>query len=228
MRLDERMTKRNLDEDALNRLAEAVRPRLTEKRYAHTRAVEKEAARLGGIYLPERVAALRASALLHDITKKESLEKQLQLCREFGIMTEKADLLSPSVFHARTAAAVAERDFPDYVDEEILGGIRWHTTGRAGMTVFESLVYLADYIEETRTFDDCVRLRRDFYARLGNGSDPGAALTDTMIESFDLTLEGLMRDGAPIAADSVAARNWFIVGRHEEEMKREHKGAECP
>ena len=34
MRLDERMTKRNLDEDALNRLAEAVRPRLTEKRYA--------------------------------------------------------------------------------------------------------------------------------------------------------------------------------------------------
>jgi hypothetical protein len=49
-----------------------------------------------------------------------------------------------------------------------------------------------------------------------------------MIESFDLTLEGLMRDGAPIAADSVAARNWFIVSRHEEEMKREHKGAECP
>ena len=205
------MTKRILDEAALCELAEAVRPYLTEKRYAHTRAVEKEAAALGEIYLPDRTASLRAAALLHDITKKETLEKQLQLCREFGIMTEEADLLSPSVFHARTAAAVAQRDFPDFVDGEILAGIRWHTTGHADMTVFESLVYLADYIEETRTFDDCVRLRADFYARLRRGEDPDGALTETMIESFDLTLEGLMRDGCPIAADTVAARNGFIV-----------------
>ena len=84
------MNKRTLDEDALRKLAGEVRPYLTEKRYAHTRAVEREAARLGEIYLPERVNALRASALLHDITKKESVEKQLQLCREFGIITSVA------------------------------------------------------------------------------------------------------------------------------------------
>ncbi len=53
------------DEASLRALAEAVRPYLTEKRYAHTRAVEREAARLGEIYLPDRVNALRASALLH-------------------------------------------------------------------------------------------------------------------------------------------------------------------
>ena len=222
------MVKRTLDEEALRQLAEDVRPYLTEKRYAHTLAVEKEAARLGELYLPGRVSALRASALLHDITKKESVEKQLQLCREFGIMTEEADLLSPSVFHAKTAAAVAERDFAPYVDSEILGGIRWHTTGRAGMTVFESLVYLADYIEETRTFDDCVRLRRDFRDRLRNGSDPDAALTDTMIESFDLTVEGLLRDGAPIAADSVAARNWFILRKAQRRTETLNKGADRP
>ncbi|MBE6725170.1 MAG: HD domain-containing protein [Ruminococcaceae bacterium] len=214
------MVKRTLDEEALRQLAEDVRPYLTEKRYAHTLAVEKEAARLGELYLPDRIASLRASALLHDITKKESVEKQLQLCREFGIMTDEADLLSPSVFHAKTAAAVAGRDFASYVDDEILGGIRWHTTGRAGMTVFESLVYLADYIEETRTFDDCVRLRRDFRGRLRDGADPDEALTDTMIESFDLTIEGLIRDGAPIAADSVAARNWFILRKHRDDEKR--------
>ena len=214
------MKKITLDEKALSDLAEAVRPYLTEKRYAHTLAVEKEAARLGAIYLPDRVDALRASALLHDITKKESTEKQLQLCREFGIMTDETDLLSPSVFHAKTAAAVAARDFPDCTDGEILGGIRWHTTGRADMTVFESIVYLADYIEETRTFDDCVRLRRDFYGRLESGADPDEALTDTMIESFDLTMEALMRDGAPIAADSVAARNGFILRKSRDHTKR--------
>ena len=214
------MNKRTLDEEALRKLAEEVRPYLTEKRYAHTLAVEKEAARLGEIYLPDRVDALRASALLHDITKKESLEKQLQLCREFGIITEEADLLSPSVFHAKTAAAVAGRDFTAYTDDEILGGVRWHTTGRAGMTVFESLVYVADYIEETRTFDDCVKLRRDFQDRLQKCADPDEALTDTMIESFDLTIGGLIRDGAPIASDSVAARNWFILRKHRDDQKR--------
>ena len=206
------------DEAQLGRLAEAVRPYLTEKRYAHTLAVEREAARLGAVYLPERVNALRAYSLLHDITKKEDLEKQLQLCREFGIITEDADLLSPSVFHAKTGAAVAARDFPEFADGEILSGIRWHTTGRAGMTLFECIVYLADYIEETRTFDDCRRLRRDFYEGLESGRDPYEVLVDIMIESFDLTLDGLVRDGAPIASDTVAARNDFIVRRRRKEI----------
>ena len=217
------MTPKTLTEKELGELAELVRPRLTEKRYAHTRAVEREAVRLGEIYLPEKIPSLRASALLHDITKKEDPEKQLQICAEFGIIPEETDRLSPSVFHAITGAAVAGRDFPGYVDAEILSGIRWHTTGRAGMTLFESIVYLADYIEETRTFDDCIRLRRDFYGRLGKGEDPCAVLCDIMIESFDLTIGGLLRDGAPIAGDTVAARNDFILKRH---LRRTERNAE--
>ena len=210
------------DEEELEKLAEDVRPYLTESRYAHTLAVEKEAAKLGALYLPDRVNKLRAAALLHDITKKEDVGKQLQLCREFGIMTQEGDLLSPSVFHAMTAAGVVKRDFPAFADREILAGVRWHTTGRAGMSLFECIVYLADYIEETRSFDDCIRLRKDFLFRLESGADPMDALTDTMIESFDLTVEGLLRENRPIAADTVAARNDFIIRKHKHEpLKRE-------
>ena len=214
------MTRKNLTEEDLARLAELVKPRLTEKRYAHTRAVEKEAARLGEIYLPERIPALRASALLHDITKKEDTEKQLKICAEFGIITDETDRLSPSVFHAMTGAAVASRDFAEFTDGEILSGIRWHTTGRAGMSIFESIVYLADYIEETRTFDDCVKLRRDFWGRIEKGDDPREVFDEIMIESFDLTLAGLIRDGLPIAADSVAARNDRLLKLHLRKTER--------
>ena len=68
-------------------LREKVKPYLTEKRYSHTLAVEKEAAYLGSIYLPEKIAELRVSALLHDVTKKCDFEKVLQKIRRCFIMT---------------------------------------------------------------------------------------------------------------------------------------------
>ena len=206
-----------LDDAALGELAERVKPYLTPKRFAHTKAVEREAAAIGALYLPDRIPSLRAAALLPDITKKEDTEKQLQICAEFGIMTEKTDLLSPAVFHAKTGAAVAARDFAPFTDGEILAGIRWHTTGRAGMTLFECVVYLADYIEETRTFDDCVALRHEFYGRIGAGEDPGRVLTDVMIRSFDYTIAQLIEAGQPVAAESVAARNDFLIRKHDGE-----------
>ncbi|MBR5366292.1 MAG: nicotinate (nicotinamide) nucleotide adenylyltransferase [Clostridia bacterium] len=209
------MEKRILDEAALAELSEKVRPYLTPKRYAHTKSVEKEAAALGAIYLPDKIPSLRAAALLHDITKKEDAEKQLQICAEFGIIVEQTDRLSPAVFHAKTGAAVAARDFAPFTDDEILSGIRWHTTGHSGMTRFECLVYLADYIEETRTFDDCTALRREFYDRIGAGEDPEIVLTDVMIRSFDYTIAQLIEAGQPVAAESVAARNEFLIKRHD-------------
>ena len=51
-------------------LREAVRPYLKEKRYAHTLSVEAEAGALAKLFLPEEENRLRASSLLHDITKR--------------------------------------------------------------------------------------------------------------------------------------------------------------
>ena len=70
------------------------------KRYLHTLAVEEEAARLGELFLPDRINALRAAALLHDITKRDDLEKQLQYCSEFGIIYDVLERSSPKLFHA--------------------------------------------------------------------------------------------------------------------------------
>lgn len=197
----------------IEQLSEQVQPYLTEKRYAHTLAVAKEAKKMGEIYLPDDLFRLQASALLHDITKKADLKKQLHYCKEFGIMVNVDDTLSPSVFHAKTAEAVAARDFPDFTDPDILSGIRWHTTGHDGMTVFEAIIFLADYIEETRDFDDCVQVRRYFYDRIADGEEPETVLWDTMIYSFDLTIELLLKDGAIIDPDTIGARNYYIAKR---------------
>ncbi|MBQ8523010.1 MAG: HD domain-containing protein [Clostridia bacterium] len=191
-------------------LRERVKGYLTGKRYAHTLAVEREACFLGKIYLPEKTAELRCAALLHDITKKCDLEKQLQYCSEFDIIVGDYDILSPKTFHAKTASALIKRDFPDYASDDIVSGVRWHTTGHDSMTVFEAIVYLADYIEDTRTFADCVALRKYFRVGLERGCDREELLTRTMIKSFDMTVRCLIEEGAPVDTDTITARSFYI------------------
>ncbi|MBQ6788554.1 MAG: bis(5'-nucleosyl)-tetraphosphatase (symmetrical) YqeK [Clostridia bacterium] len=197
-------------EDDVIRLRELIKPYLTEKRYAHTLAVEREAAYLGEIYLPEKVMKLRISALLHDITKMCVSEKQLQYCSEFGIIVDDYDILAPKTLHSKTAAALVGRDFPEFDDCEIVDGVRWHTTGRDGMSVFEAIIYLADYIEDTRTFPDCVELRRYFRGSLELGEDKYTVFYRTMVRSFDMTVRGLLDDGKLVCEDTVMARNYFV------------------
>ena len=200
--------------DRLAKLREDICGYMSGKRLSHTYAVEREITKLAGIYAPDDEFVLRAAALLHDITKELSLEKQLQLCDGFGIIYTDEERLTPKIFHSRTAPEVIKRDFPEYADDDILSAVRWHTTGRAGMSVLEQLLFLADYIEDTRTFESCVTLRRAFYGGLASAEDAAgreALLCDTMILAFDLTFGELIEDGSPIHADTVAARNSFIA-----------------
>ena len=205
------------DETALDRLRESVREGMSEKRFRHTAAVEKMAARLGELYAPDKIDILRAAALLHDITKEYSSEKQLQICREFGIIISKQDILTPKTFHAKTAAALIPTRYPEFADPEVISAVRWHTTGRADMSLLEKIVYLADYIDESRTFPDCVALRNLFWDAAPQSMSPEereAHLDRVLIRSFDMTLAGLIEEGAPVSEDTFSARNSLIVNRN--------------
>lgn len=184
------------------------------KRYTHSLAVEKECESLASIFKLDKcdTERLTAAAYLHDITKELDLDAQLKLCDKYGIPYTDADCLAPKTFHAKTAAALARDKYPDIADDFVCGCIRWHTTGRAGMSLPESLLYLADYIEPTRTFDDCIKLREYFYSRL-DGSDPAALLLDTLILSFDMTISDLISNGKLIDNDTIACRNSLLMKR---------------
>lgn len=206
----------HITDDMLNALRERVRGMMSEKRYAHTCAVEQMAARLGALYCPDQIPALRAAALLHDITKEESLENQLQLCEKFDIMVTAEDQLAPKTFHAKTAAALIVQDFAEYATPTVISAVRWHTTGRAQMTLSEQLLYLADYIDDTRTFEDCVRLREMFFSvslcdmtreqRIEH-------LENVLLLSFDMTIRQLLCDGAVVSVDTIQARNDLLMRR---------------
>lgn len=187
---------------------------MSEKRFVHTVEVEKMAARIARIYAPEKELILRTAALLHDITKEFSFELQIKLCAQYGLDICKTDYHAPKTLHARTAAEVIKEEYPELAEAEVVSCVRWHTTGRAGMTLCEKIVYLADYIDMSRKFEDCVRLREYFFGKdISNMSDDEKMthLDSTLLISFDMTISGLLEKKAPISFDTIAARNELAV-----------------
>ena len=186
-----------------------------ERRFSHTLGVEEEAYELGKIFMPEKCEKLALCGLLHDITKNLKTTEQLSLCDEYGINIDRNNI-APKLLHSKTGCEYARRRFGcEVVDDEIYNGIKHHTTGSVDMTLFDALIYLADYIEKTRTFKDCVRLRRYFYKNLKKGKDDKfEVLRKTLILSFDYTIKNLIEEGLPIDNNSNEVRNYFIANKN--------------
>ena len=182
-------------ESALASLRERIKDYIGGKRLSHTYGVEREIAKLAAIYDPD---------------------EQIRLCDSYGISYTSGDRLMPKTFHAQTACETVRRRFPEFFNETVYSAILYHTTGQADMSIGEKLLYLADYIEDTRTFPDCVELRKYFWDRINAGDDRQVVLRDTLIISFDMTIKGLIGDGTPIHRDTVEARNFLIEEREFE------------
>ena len=201
-------------EEMIVALRESVKNEMGEKRYFHTLEVEKMAARLGEIYAPEQIPMLRAAALLHDITKERTTDEHIFICENAGEIVSLADRKAPKMFHSRTAALVIPMKYPKFATDEIISAVRYHTTGRANMTVAEKIIYLADYIDMSRTFSDCVMLRNFFFDFDFDSADDQSKishLNDTLIMSYDLTIKGLLEDGKHIDRATFEARNFLIL-----------------
>lgn len=198
----------------LDELRAEVADSMSPKRFRHTVAVEAMIERLCALFCPELTNRLRAAALLHDVTKELNTEAQIALCKELGLTVTEIDRASPKTLHARTAAASIPVRYPAFDDPIIVSAVRWHTTGHRGMTLPEKLLYLADYIDDSRSFESCVILRRYFW-----GAEPErldevsrlALLRDTLILSFDMTVRDLLADGKIVSVETAEARNELIL-----------------
>lgn len=91
----------------------------------------------------ERVAI---AALLHDAAKLMGPQQLFEYCDHHGLHIDESDRQTPQTLHPFVGAELVRQEF-NLHDEEILNAIRYHTTGRAGMSRVEKVVYIADKIE---------------------------------------------------------------------------------
>ena len=170
---------------------------LKPKRMPHVLGTEQEAVKLARMYGVDETKA-RIAALLHDCTKKLEMDEQLALCKEYGIELDELEQKALKLLHSRTGAEIARRVFG--VDEEVYNAIRWHTTGRANMTKLEKILYLADYIEPSRDFDDVEPLRKVVYEDLDRG----------LLLGLQMTVEEMKAMGNPVHHNTLDAKDYLI------------------
>ena len=175
---------------------------LKPKRMPHVLGTEHEAAVLARRYGAD-VTSARIAALLHDCTKKLSMEEQLALCEQYGIALDELERKNLKLLHAKTGAAIARDLFG--VSDEIYWAIYWHTTGKADMTKLEKVIYLADYIEPSRDFPGVEKLRRAVHADLEHG----------LLMALEDSIEEMRQRGNPVHPNTVEARDYLLRGKNQ-------------
>lgn len=173
---------------------------LKPKRMPHVLGTAEEAARLARRYGADETQA-RVAGLLHDCTKKLDMAEQLALCGQYGIVLDPLEQKALKLLHAKTGAAIARHVYG--VDDAVYQAILYHTTGRAGMSLLEKILYLADYIEPSREFandPDVVRLRETVYEDLDRG----------LLLGLTMTIDEMVGMGNPVHHDTLDARDDLI------------------
>lgn len=178
-----------------------LKKRLTPERFAHSLAVADEAERLAGRYGADAVRA-RTAGLLHDVMKDTPPDVQLQMLQEFGILLDSVEQHAPKLWHAVLGAAFLEHIL-GIRDPEILQAVRYHTTGRAGMSPLEKIVYLADLTAAGRSYADIAQMRR-----LADSD-----LDDAVLYALVYTIRSLSEKRQAIHPDTFAAYNDLVLSK---------------
>lgn len=182
---------------------------ISEKRLRHSLGVAEAAKELAQNHFPALdLKVIELAALMHDYTKEYTFERQIELCNVCNIPLTDDEIKNPKLLHAKTGAKIASDSFG--LPEDACNAILWHTTGRPAMTPFEIVIYLADYIEEFRTDQSCIRLREYYKKLMIKEADKSIALIKTLIRSFDTTIKHLIDKGDTICETTLAARNYYI------------------
>lgn len=138
-------------------IKEILKKNLTEERYEHSLGTAECAKKLAIEYNLD-IDKAYLTGLIHDCAKCMPLDESKELLKTMTL--ECGEYENPKTYHAPIGAFVAKNYF-GIDDEEILSSIRWHTIGKAEMSNFEKIIFLADKIEERTRPKECAEPIRE-------------------------------------------------------------------
>ncbi|MGP6138887.1 MULTISPECIES: bis(5'-nucleosyl)-tetraphosphatase (symmetrical) YqeK [unclassified Jeotgalibaca] len=137
-------------------LLEAVFKRVKKSRYAHILRVEEKAIALAEQYGAD-VEACQLAALLHDYAKDMQRE-EIEEIKKNAKIDEEMLAFGSEIWHGPAGAYFAKETF-GIKNPEVLEAIYQHTIGGVEMSLVGKVLFIADYIEEGRTFPGVERAR---------------------------------------------------------------------
>ena len=177
-------------------LEEFIKANLKESRYRHSMGVEEMAVRLARLHGADSEKAAFAGRY-HDLAKNFDEETMDAYIRKYGL--PEYLIGNNALAHSKVGAAILENEF-GVTDREILDSVRYHTTARKDMTLLDEVIFVADVVEDNRTYSDL-----DYYQDLAYRD-----LDRACLEILEYTIGSLTAKGKVIDKDTLEARDWAI------------------
>ena len=177
-------------------LEDFISSNLKESRYRHSLGVEEMAVRLAHLHGADAEKAAFAGRY-HDIAKNFDTETMDSYIRKYGLPENLIG--NNALAHSKVGAAILEHEF-GVTDKEILDSVRYHTTARKDMTLLDELIFVADVVEDNRTYSDL-----DYYQDLAYRD-----LDRACLEILEYTIGDLTAKGREIDRDTLEARDWVL------------------
>ncbi|QIB69451.1 HD domain-containing protein [Aminipila butyrica] len=177
-------------------IVEQIEKNISEKRKKHIFAMRDTALKLASFYgiNPQKA---ETAALFHDLFRELPQGEMNNWVMQLGL--DSKYLNNRNLAHSKIAALLMEKDY-GITDPDILQAVSYHTTGRAGMSQLEKIIYLADAIEPGRNYPGVEELRK-------------AAFTDldqACLLSLSRTIDYVRSQQSPLDDDTVKARDYLM------------------
>ena len=193
-------------EKLLEIVKEDMKRTLSEKRYLHSISTMEKARELALEYNQDATVTM-LTALAHDIAKEMSKEEQYEYAKQNNIELDEFDKLQTTMIHGKIGAHITAEKYG--FTKEMQDAIVYHTTGRAGMTTLDKIVFLADKAENMRIGEEADTLRKVIKEK---GLD-AAILWNT----DNHALPWLIEKQKMIHPNCIFARNEIIANMHVNE-----------
>ncbi len=172
-----------------------LKERLTPRRYIHSLNVAESATMLARIYGADEEKAYTAG-LVHDSCKDMPAGLQLSYLLENKVEMTDLEINTAKLYHAMSGKVFARNEF-GIEDEDMLNAVRYHTTGRRGMSLLEKIIFVADFISDERDYNG-VEIMREKAVR---------SLDEAIVEGLSFTIKDLIDAERLVHPDTLDAYN---------------------
>ncbi len=183
------------------KVKEWLKSKLSNERYLHSLGAEESAKELACRFgIDEEKAAF--AGLIHDNAKNMPYEEMLKFIEKQNVDIEESVKSNPKILHAHLGAYMASKDL-GVTDPEILNAVKYHTTGRVDMSLFEKIIYLADKIEANTRDPD---FRQEVLSIIEKTNN----IDEAILLSIDRTIRSLLDRKLPINYITIDVWNKYI------------------
>lgn len=201
-------------ESMLKALEVKVKNKLTEHRFIHTLGVRDAALKIADFCYDGDKSEVAVAAMLHDISKEYSVAEQFDMMKKSNCSLTDTDLMSEPVFHSFTAHVVIKSEFSVFATDNVLSAVFNHTTGAPDMSLFDEIIFVADYIEQGRKYEHCKLVRKILYDAFSASKDREECvmhLHNATIMALEHTIINLINNKKVLNERTVASRNAFLA-----------------